>query len=642
MSDTYLPSRLDQALFGAPFIVIDADNNAHTIAYRLDDAVETLNTDGAARAIVGTLEPAFLAIDIDPGDTDAGDDAGEAVAEQLLLWADRYGLPWLRRASGRPGHTHLVIKTPPSLREELLRTVRTIATRQTVSATVRSTLRLTSSPHRHALPSPVMSCTLTTTDIPAPVTSGAPRATRPARRRESSKRSRSEDEYGHALALARAGYTTAQAWAFANLTGTKAREIGKKAWRRWFWAPATTIAAAEGGLTEQQAWHLFRQASPTQAAHVGRDTWRRIRWLPALREAAESRPRRRRLGTPRAGDRQNEPSPRQLRHVRAVLHAAVDKHLARGTSAAVRTGTIIGVRISSLRAVLDAFAHAVLATRGSISIRHWAERAGLDPKTVRRARDAALKLGILKRVHRYTGGETDCDAFVMREDAAAAPDRELTSPTLYTPTHGQADTLRLRTQHQRDRNQFALNRNLRVTTPEIGYQHPKEEPSLADRIDAAHHRQRELTGVDRPHFRDCDFFHNVDCLRGYRDTPSRSNRRESPFIYSAVDGHGRNAQQRCRLANSQETRCARSRIGHHKPPVLHGKGEAGDDGPGDRPTSTPLASASARNINSSTGPTTAANRHVSLAHQATSKFCTEVTDNRAGLMLGASRNMTSS
>ncbi|MBE1493153.1 hypothetical protein H4696_000253 [Amycolatopsis lexingtonensis] len=40
--------------------------------------------------------------------------------------------------------------------------------------------------------------------------------------------------------------------------------------------------------------------------------------------------------------------------------------------------------------------------------------------------------------------------------------------------------------------------------------------------------------------------------------------------------------------------------------MLHGKGEAGDGGPGDRPASTPLAPASARNINSSTGPTTAA------------------------------------
>ncbi|WP_410626147.1 hypothetical protein [Amycolatopsis sp. cmx-8-4] len=454
MPDTYLPSRLDQALFGAPFIVIDADNHAHTITHHLDDAVTILTTDDAARAIVGTLRQPLLAIDIDPEDTGAGADAGEVVAEQLLLWADRYGLPWLRRASGRPGHTHIVIKTPPCLREELQCVVTTVATRQNVSATVRSTLRLTSSPHRHELPSPILSCTLTTSDVPDLGTPRALRVIRPARRRDASGVSRSEREYGHALALARAGHATAHAWAFADLAGTKAREIGRQAWRRWFWAPATTIAAAERGLAEQQAWDLFRQASPTQAAYFGRDAWHRLRWLPALREAAESRPRRRRIGPPQAGDHQNEPSPRQLRHVGAMLQAAVDRQLARGASTALRTGTIAGVRISSLRAVLDAFAHAVLTTRGSISIRHWAERAGLDPKTVRRARDAALELGILKRVHHYTGGETDCDAFVVTEGAAVAPDGELTSPTLYTPSVGQANAFRLKNQHQEDRLQW--------------------------------------------------------------------------------------------------------------------------------------------------------------------------------------------
>ncbi|WP_326957551.1 hypothetical protein [Amycolatopsis sp. NBC_01286] len=196
-------------------------------------------------------------------------------------------MPWLRRESGRPGHTHLIIKTPPCLREELQLVVRTVASRQNVSATVRSTLRLTSSPHRHGLPSPVLSCTLTTADVDTPVTSTTPHTARPARPRRGANRSRSESEYGHALALARASHSTAHAWAFANLSGTKAREIGEKAWRRWFWAPATTIAAAERGLTEQQAWDLFHQASPAQAAHIGRDVWRRNRWLPALREAAE-------------------------------------------------------------------------------------------------------------------------------------------------------------------------------------------------------------------------------------------------------------------------------------------------------------------------------------------------------------------
>ncbi len=569
MPDTYRPSRLDQAAFGAPFIVIDADNHAHTITRRLDDATTILNTDDAARAIVGTLRPPLLAIDIDPEDTGAHADAGEVVAEQLLLWADRYGLPCLRRASGRPGHTHLVIKTPPCLRQELQRVVYVVATRHSVSATVRSTLRLTSSPHRHGLSSPILSCTLRTSDVPELVTSRAPRVIRPARRRGNSNVSRSESEYGHALALARAGHTTAHAWAFANLAGTKAREIGQQAWRRWFWAPATTIAAAERGLTEQQAWDLFHQASPTQAAHVGRDAWRRNRWLPAVREAGEPRPRRRRLGPPQAGNHQNEPSPRQLRHIRAVLKAAVDKHLSRGASTVVRTGTIAGVRITSLRAALDAFAHAVLTTRGSLSIRHWAERANLDPKTVRRARDAALKLGILKRVHQYTGGETDCDAFILAENVGGNPNAELTSPTPYTPSLGQADPLRLRSQHQRDRRQFAINHSLRVKAAEVDDEQPTVELLPTATTDAVPYRQRELAGVDSAHFRYSNFLHRVDRFRRDRDTPPGSNRRKTALIHGTVDRHGRNAEQLCRLTNRQETRHAQIGFGHHGPPPTY-------------------------------------------------------------------------
>ncbi|WP_456298889.1 hypothetical protein [Amycolatopsis mongoliensis] len=572
MLDTYAPSRLDQALFSPPFIVIDDDNAAHTITRDLDSAVDILNTHPAARAIVGALRHPMLAIDIDPTDKGAGTEEGDVVAEQLILWADRYGLPWLRRASGRPGHTHLIIKTPAYLRRELQVVLRTVATRQDVSATLRSTLRLTSSPHRHNLPSPIVNSMLTVADAPQLPDSASARTSRPARRRSSGGRSRSEDEYGHALALARAGHTTSHAWAFANLAGTKARGIGETAWRRWFWAPATTIAAAERSLTEEQAWDLFHQASPKQAAHVGRDAWRHSRWLPALQEAQESRPRRRRLGPHRAGERLDEPPLRRLQHVQTVLQAAVDRQLARESGIAVHTRTIAGVRVSSLRAALDAFAHAFLATGGSISVRHWAERAGLDPKTVRRARDAALNLGILERVHHYAGGQSDCDAYTLTESAAAGQNTELTSPTLYTPTRGQADPLRLRSQHRRDRHQFACNRILRATAAGASLQDPTDEPLPTTSFDTVPHRQRELAGVDRPHFRDGNCLHRVDCLCGDRDTPSRPNRREGTFIYGAVDSHRGNAEQFCCLTNGQETRRTYSGVGHHRPPVLCGKG----------------------------------------------------------------------
>ncbi|MGW5745506.1 hypothetical protein [Amycolatopsis sp. NPDC003861] len=456
MPDIYRPSRLDQALFRAPFIVIDADNHAHTITHHLEDATSILNTDDSARAIVGTLRQHLLAIDIDPEDTGAGIDAGEVVAEQLLLWADHYGLPCLRRASGRPGHTHLVIKTPPCLYQELQRVVDAAATRQNVSATVRSTLRLTSSPHRHNLPGPILSCTLTMNDVPERETSAASRATQRTRRRGTSGVSRSEGEYGHALALARAGLTTGHAWTFANLAGTKAREIGQQAWRRWFWAPATTIAAAESGLTEQQAWDLFHQASPTQAAHLGRDEWRRSRWLPALREAALDRPRRRRLGPLPAARHDRERVLGRLQQIQTCLQKAVDRCLIRRFSVSARTGTISGVRVNSLRAALDALAHALVTTRGSISVRKWAEQARLDPKTVRRARDVALAQGILKRVHHYVGGGADCDAFAVAGNVASEPNLRTDSPTLYTPSFGEADLHRLRRQHRHDRIQQQL------------------------------------------------------------------------------------------------------------------------------------------------------------------------------------------
>ncbi|WP_458364034.1 hypothetical protein [Amycolatopsis heterodermiae] len=583
MPDAYLPSRLDQALFGPPFIVIDTDNAARTITHCLDDAAGILNTDSAARAIVGTLRSPLLAIDIDPEDAGAGADAGDVVAEQLLLWAGRYGLPWLRRDSGRPGHTHLIIKTPPCLREELQFVVRTVASRQNVSATLRSTLRLTSSPHRRGLPSPVVSCTLNTADAHTHVTSTTPRAARPARQRRGSGSSRSESEYGHALALARANHSTAHAWAFANLAGTKAREIGQNAWRRWFWAPATTIAAAERGLTEQQAWDLFHRASPNQAAHVGRDTWRRSRWSPALREAAETRPRRKRLGPHQAADHVHEPPSPRLRQVQAALHAAVDSHLARRIGSGGRNDVIAGVRVVSLRAALDAFAHAVLATQGSTSVRHWAERAGLDPKTVRRARDAALKLGILKRVHSYAGGDADCDAFALSENTVAEHNTELSSPTLYTPSRGKADTLRLQLQHQQDRHQFALNHKPRATVTEINLRHSEENASPAASVSAAPRRQRELTGVDRSHLRDGDLFHCVDGLCEDRDTPTRPDRWKGTFLYGAIDGHRRHTEQASRLPDRQETRRAHRGFKHRKLPMLHSKGKVFVDKENDRP-----------------------------------------------------------
>lgn len=279
-----------------------------------------------------------------------------------------------------------------------------------------------------------------------------------------------------------------------------------------------------------------------------------------------TRPRRKRLGPHHATGRVCEPSPRRLQQVQAALHAAVDRHVARRSSPGGRNDTIAGVRVSSLHAALDAFAHAVLTTDGSISVRHWAERAGLDPKTVRRARDAALKLGILECVRRYTGGEADCDAFTLSETAAAEHNTTSTSPTLYTPSRGQADTLRLQSQHQRDMRQFALSRNLRAKPTDLGCQRRAETLLPTTTLGTVPHLQRDLTAVNYPHFRDSNFLHRVDRFRRDRDSPSRPDRREGVVIYRTVDRHGRNAEQLRRLIDRQETRRAHFGLGHHRPP----------------------------------------------------------------------------
>lgn len=475
MPSTFSPSKLDKALFGAPFIVIDAHNATYAITHDLAEAASLVNAGGAARAIVGTLIAPMIAVDIDPTDTGEDPEAGETVADQLTLWAESYGVPWLRRDSGRPGHVHLVIKVPGCLRDELQVVVRMLALRQNVSATVRSTLRLTSSPHRNGLFSPIRAGTLVAADGSRRPPSRPRGAARTTRRRPSAGRSRSEGEYGHALALARAGHTSTHAWSFANLAGTKARDIGESAWRRWFWAPATTVAAAENGLTEQQAWSLFHDASPVQAAHVGRDGWRRSRWLPALREAAEARPRRRRLGTHRGDGRRWEPVGHELRKVQASLQAVLDNRLGLASQGKMRPHTIGGVRVNSLRAALAALAHAIVTTRGSISVRDWAERAHLDPKTIRRARDVALDLKIVERVHNYAGGTADCDAFSLVVDSRDDSNTTATSPTLYTPRLGQADAHRLKNQHQSDRLVWA--RHLEMQVSPVGKELKSSDPA---------------------------------------------------------------------------------------------------------------------------------------------------------------------
>ncbi|WP_432854893.1 hypothetical protein ACQPXB_21150 [Amycolatopsis sp. CA-161197] len=436
---------VDRLLFEPPFILIGGDNDARYVTASLSQALTLLIRTRDFVSVVGTLRRPWTAVDIDPADTGQEAEAGVAIADDLTSWADRMGLPWLQRASGRPGHFHVIIKTPNGS-EQFLREVATrVSHHHGVSVTVRRTLRLTCAPHRHGLPSPVLAKTLIPTDLPAPRRDLNRRGgARTFRQKRANAGSRSEREFGDALALARAGVTTAAAWVCADRNGSKARQIGQRAWRRWFWAPATTIVAAEQGVSESIAWRTFTDASPAQARHLGLDSWRRLRWRPALDAAVQDRPRRRRVsrapareasecsGVPSAG----------FDAVRLALERALTR---------LETATL-GVRPHSMRAALETLAEAIAYRHGSISVRAWAERSHLDPKTVRRSRDAAERLGLIRRKHSYRGGPSDCDAWDLGEQLRTTMRYpQASSSTPYTPTRGRANRRRLQLCHARER-----------------------------------------------------------------------------------------------------------------------------------------------------------------------------------------------
>ncbi len=491
-----LTAELDAELFGPPFILIDTDNQAVSTTTTLATARQRIDEMADAVAIVGTLRPGVVGVDIDPDDTGAEPQAGQAVSDDLVSWCDRHGLPWYRRASGRPGHIHLITVVPSPLRGEFLNLSRFIGTHHAVSVTARSTLRLLTAAHRHRLPAPTLGGTLTTADLvslpharTAQPSSAAPRPRRPrCTRRAPPRHSRSEREFGDALARARAQWSTIDAWNAANTAGSKANELGQHAWRRWFWAPATTIVAAERGLTEDQAWKHFREASPMQADRVGRQRWRAERWLPALEEARRERPRRRRvhrssrppdlIGRPaRASDLQY-----CIEAVRVTLLDAASE------SADARGRLPGGVQFTTLLAALHALVEPIALDHGSIAVRAWAERARLDPKTIRRARDAAEKLGLIRRSHSYRGGPHDSDAWTLTEELQAIADRHLRerSPTPYTPVHGSADPERLLRQHRDERRRWRRQHRTRSSASQsrvgpAGAQPPADQAAVEAR-----------------------------------------------------------------------------------------------------------------------------------------------------------------
>ncbi|WP_205623126.1 helix-turn-helix domain-containing protein [Sciscionella marina] len=484
LEDDAHPAILDDELFTAPYIVIDQNNNAIAITDTHEHAQHVLGKSPLARSIVGTLRPPLIGIDIDPADTNALAETGQTLAEDLTVWCDEHNLSRLVRASGRPGHRHLIIAAPTAIHPRLREITARFAHHHGLPVSVRRTLRLLTAPHRNAYPAPLLDSNLTraairhTAHVTSPVAQLDAIRTRPApsvhRYRSTRNRvSRSEGEFGDACARARAGWTAQQAWNAAHIHGSKAAEIGETAWRRYFWAPAVTINDAEQHRTAHQAWINFRRASPTQAHHLGYHRWHTERWQPALLEARTARPRRRRLNRSPPDDRDQPTRSASVRidELRRQLHQ-IAEHLTRD-----HTDLPNRIRRTTLYIALHALAPAVVNHGGSISVRQWAEAARLDPRTVRRARDAAAQLGIINRTHTYDAGTTDSDAWqpttlATRSSSTETQSSQQKSPTTrYAPTPtrtGRANLERLKRTHHTERQHWnalcekqAINRTLR-------------------------------------------------------------------------------------------------------------------------------------------------------------------------------------
>lgn len=454
----------DQALFTAPFVLIAADNES---PQRVSKQAEAHAAMTAGMAVAGQLHPAALAADVDPEDASADPEAGDAAAEDLVRWAEDHGLAWVVRASGRAGGRHVLVVTPSrsvaaALTPDWTRVCRWVAEQHQVPASPRRTLRLLSAPHRLGLASPVLAATLDVEDLPAPQalpqdavpkTSSGRQVRRPqraARRASPSSNDRSRVEYGMALAHARAGWTARQAWHAIAEPGTKAAEQGVRNWRRWVWAPATTVVAAERGERADEAWGRFEHASPRRARALGRDGWQATYWDPAVIEAHRDRPRRHRTGSGRGP---SEAQQQEISLVQNGLRSAAEAALA-------ESGRRPQFRRSVL-AALDALAPVLVLRDGSISERAWCESACLARETLRRALAWLVEHDILQRTRTYTGGADDSAAWQPTGHTQSILDssRETEATRGVHPTpraYGQADPRRLARTHARQRQEWAL------------------------------------------------------------------------------------------------------------------------------------------------------------------------------------------
>ncbi len=484
---------LDRAIFAGQgrFVGIDAANVGLATAADVATAQQLLAERVEVVTLAGPLHERVLAADVDAADTGAEAEAGQAVAEDLIAWCEARGLPWLLRASGRPGGRHvLVLALEASLAAEWRLLCGRLATHHGVSVSPRRTLRLLSTPHRLGFDAPILGGVLRSEDIPASTST----TTTPAsysgrcggrrRKRSATAGSRSESEFGAAVARARAGWTVEDAWGVANQPGSKAAEMGEVGWRRWMWCKATTIAAAEQRLNEDEAWRRFEHASARRAHQLGREAWRQQFWQPALDEAATDRPRRTRTDHTAV---RSEEEQTEIEAVRTGLrHAANAQLTADGRYPQFAR---------SVAAVIDALAEHVVCRDGSISERSWSEAASVDRKTLRAAREFLREHGILHCARSYQGGTKDSAAWLPGDTATPhiRQARKTSSTRWYTPLarmKGSASSELLRRRHCRERQVFLLKQKLSVRTDTTGEFYKDSQDPAAKMLRSLWHQRR--------------------------------------------------------------------------------------------------------------------------------------------------------
>jgi hypothetical protein len=463
---------LDEALFGPPFVLIDAQGRCVRTARSITEAHELLESRSRVAAIVGTLVNGVWAVDVDP--TDNGGDAvlGEAAAELVVAWATQHCLRWWVRESGRPGGRHVIIEVPDAQLDALRQRVVQLAETLTVPMSVRKPLRLLGSPHRLGLPAPNIGGTLIADYQHSPTAAvGERRAGQPGKK---SAQQPDEDrdtrtviacgsgqgdtspsgvEYGRSMFCARSGYTAAQAWRDA-VDCQVTRRGGYDEWLRFIWSKAITVVAAESGLSEEQAWVRVERETPQRASELGRDRWRSKVWQPALAEATIDRPRRytdpRTPGNPDGGG-QTAARQDEIAILREGLRTAAEQLLSKQRRRPQVHHT--------MAALMDTLALAI-AHDGRISLRRMAEESLLADSTVELRCREALQAGLITKVATYRADCQPCDLYAIGPvaqpyiQAIRETRGSLVHPQCSPRTTGAADPSLLRAAHATDRRSY--------------------------------------------------------------------------------------------------------------------------------------------------------------------------------------------